>query len=161
MISIEIKDDGFLKRFRPKEMLVKALNKSATNSQIKIKDEVTLKYAVKKTSIRSKIFKATTTNLKSKIRYSNRPVSLTSFTGTRQTKKGVSVAIIKGRRRVIKSGFIQTVKNSRQAFKRKGKTRYPIERLTGPSPGGMVRNVKSGEIAQGELLKNLDYEVKA
>ena len=81
---------------------------------------------------------------------SNKPLSLTSFTGTRQLKRaGLSIAIRKGERVRIATGFIQ----KKQAFRREfigGKQvgRYSIKRLVGPSIANMMnRNSAESDLA--------------
>ena len=94
---------------------------------------------------------------------SNRPLSLTSFTGTRQLKRaGLSIAIRKGERVRISSGFIRIVHVKakdgsttpvKQAFRREfigGKQvgRYSIKRLVGPSIANMMnRNNAEADLA--------------
>ena len=55
--------------------------------------------------------------------------------------KGVSVEVIKGKRKLIKSAFWYFPKRGGYGiFKRIGKSRLPIRRLYGPSPAGMARS---------------------
>lgn len=53
----------------------------------------------------------------------------------RQVKRGVSVVIERGKRKIIKSAFLQHRKRTERlsVFKRKGKTRYAMGHLLGPS----------------------------
>ena len=107
----------------------------------------------------------------------NKPISLTSFTGTRdliRSRRGVSVAIRKGERTRISSGFIRTINVKardgsttpvRQAFRREfigGKQvgRYSIKRLVGPSIANMMnRNEAEADLA-GFLQDRFDSELK-
>jgi len=53
----------------------------------------------------------------------------------RQTKKGVSVQINKGKRTLIKRSFVATMKSGHKGvFQRKGKERLPIKELHGSRP---------------------------
>lgn len=53
----------------------------------------------------------------------------------RQTKKGVSVEVNRGKRTLIKGAFIATMKSGHEGvFQRRGKGRLPIKELTGSRP---------------------------
>ncbi|MFW5816484.1 MAG: phage tail protein [Wenzhouxiangella sp.] len=99
---------------------------------------------------------------------SNKPISLTSYTGTRdliRSGRGVSVAVIKGQRTRISSGFIRQPTGGPQVFRREfagGKQvgRYPIRRLTGPSIADMMaRNDAEADLADS-LQDRFDRELK-
>jgi hypothetical protein len=90
---------------------------------------------------------------------SNKPLSLTSFSGTRDlfaSRSGVSVAIRKGQRARIASAFIRQPTGGPQVFRREfigGQRgaqvhRYPIKRLVGPSIANMMdRNDAESDLA--------------
>ena len=90
---------------------------------------------------------------------SNKPLSLTSFSGTRDlfaSRSGVSVAIRKGQRARIASAFIRQPTGGPQVFRREfigGQRgtqvhRYPIKRLVGPSIANMMdRNEAESDLA--------------
>ncbi len=64
-----------------------------------------------------------------KISVSGAPVPLGAYP-SRQVKKGVSVAVNKGKRSILVGAFIATMKSGHQGiFRRKGKGRLPIEEL--------------------------------
>ena len=102
---------------------------------------------------------------------SNKPLSLTSFTGTRDlfaSGRGVSVAIRKGERRRIASGFIRQPTGGPQVFQREfigggrsGKQvgRYPIRRLVGPSIANMMDRNEAEEDLAGFLNERFDSEL--
>jgi hypothetical protein len=53
----------------------------------------------------------------------------------RQTKKGVSVEVNRGKRTLVKGSFVQTMKSGHKGvFRRRGKARLPIEELRGSRP---------------------------
>lgn len=100
----------------------------------------------------------------------NKPISLTSYTGTRQLikKGGVSVAIRKGERTRISSAFIRQPIGGAQVFRRefmsgqRGRQvhRYPIKRLVGPSIANMMnRNDAEADLADF-LQERFDSELK-
>ena len=102
---------------------------------------------------------------------SNKPLSLTSFTGTREliaSRGGVSVAIRKGERTRIASAFIRQPTGGPQVFRRefisgqRGQQvgRYPIRRLVGPSIANMMdRNDAEDDLA-GFLQERFDRELR-
>lgn len=62
------------------------------------------------------------------------PVPLVAYP-MRQTKKGVSVEVNRGKRTLVKGSFVATMKSGHKGvFKRHGKERLPIRELTGSRP---------------------------
>lgn len=70
-------------------------------------------------------------------------VTLQSF-GGRQTKRGYSAAVLRGKRQVIRKGFTPA-KFGGVPFKRVGTERLPIKVLYGPSVAAMLRNREISE----------------
>jgi len=73
--------------------------------------------------------------------------------GRRYRKKkkstSISVEVIKGHRVIVKHAFLLFPRRGGVGiFKRKGKSRYPIERLYGPSPRGMAKTVGVDKILE-------------
>lgn len=98
---------------------------------------------------------------------SNKPISLTSFTGTRQLIKrgGVSIAVVKRERKRIASGFIRQSKGGPQVFQREFRGsrqvgRYPIKRLTGPSIADMMARNEAEDDLVDFLQERFDNELK-
>lgn len=68
------------------------------------------------------------------LRVSGEPVPLVAYPH-RQTKKGVSVEVNRGKRTLVKGAFVATMKSGHQGvFKRKGTARLPIRELLGSRP---------------------------
>src|SRR4051812_16398912 len=62
------------------------------------------------------------------------PVPLVAYPH-RQTKKGVSVEVNRGKRTLVKGSFVATMKSGHEGiFRRKGKARLPIHELRGSRP---------------------------
>ena len=70
-------------------------------------------------------------------------VTLQSF-GGRQTKRGYSAAVLRGKRQVIRKGFTPA-KFGGVPFRRVGTERLPIKVLYGPSVAAMLRNREISE----------------
>jgi hypothetical protein len=65
---------------------------------------------------------------------SGEPVPLVAYPH-RQTKKGVSVEVNRGKRTLLKGAFVATMKSGHEGvFRRRGKARLPIEELRGSRP---------------------------
>lgn len=64
---------------------------------------------------------------------SGKAVPLIAY-GPRQTKKGVSVEVNRGKRTLIKGAFVATSKGVKSVFMRKGSERLPIKALMGSRP---------------------------
>lgn len=101
----------------------------------------------------------------------NKPLSLTSFSGTRdlsQSGRGVSVAVRKRQRTRIATAFIRTTSNAKQVYRREfisgssGKQvgRYPIQRLVGPSIANMMNRNNAEEDMAGFLQERFDTELE-
>ena len=65
---------------------------------------------------------------------SGEPVPLVAYPH-RQTKRGVSVEVNRGKRTLVKGAFVATMKSGHEGiFRRKGKARLPIQELRGSRP---------------------------
>lgn len=65
---------------------------------------------------------------------SGEPVPLVAYPH-RQTQKGVSVEVNRGKRTLVKGAFVATMKNTHEGvFRRRGKQRLPIDELRGSRP---------------------------
>jgi len=65
---------------------------------------------------------------------SGQPVPLVAYPH-RQTRRGVSVAVNRGKRTLLKGAFVATMANGHEGiFRRRGKARLPIKELLGSRP---------------------------
>lgn len=68
------------------------------------------------------------------VRLSGEPVPLVAYPH-RQTRKGVSVEVNRGKRTLVKGSFVATMKSGHLGvFRRRGTARLPIEELRGSRP---------------------------
>lgn len=161
---------GGMKRIMPR-----AINRTATTARArtarKIAGQVKVKVSTAKKGV--SIIKARQDRWRATLRITSRRIPLIQF-GARQTQKGVSYQISKSTgRKSIKSAFIQTMPitgaaqeyGHRGVFMRKGKARFPIRELFGPSIGIVFE--QAGQIAAetmaetgAELEKNIDSQVQ-
>ena len=75
--------------------------------------------------------------------------------GKRKSKQqGVTVEVKKGQRKSVKGGFLATPNSGVGIFKRRGKERYPIDRLAGPSVMGMFNSIDGYEILNKVVGRN-------
>ena len=91
-----------------------------------------------------------------------RRLPLSAF-GARQTRRGVTYRLPKGRG-TVEHAFLATMRSGHGGvFLRKGKPRLPIRELFGPSlPGAFVRaGIRDAMVAKAnaELAKNLTHEI--
>jgi hypothetical protein len=66
------------------------------------------------------LVKASQRKLSGKVDASTKPIPLLAFRGTKQNSKGVSVAVVKGERKTIRSAFIQTTRKGRKGVFARG-----------------------------------------
>lgn len=125
------------------KVLTRAINKTLTGTRTQAKREIVKRYNLTQKRVNQdfRTNKASWLRLTGGVVAKGKPLGLTSFMGTKQTKKGVTGKILKEKPRyLIKSAFLAragitstaTGEKPLQAFRRFGKARYPIERLTGP-----------------------------
>lgn len=138
--------DGFPKAFS------RALNKTANSTQTEMVKLVRRDYNYKAAAVRARISvnKATYANLSASVKSTGDSVHLTDITGTRQTKKGVSVNVKKSTGiKLIPRAFKAAGQRSGKdiIFRRPGNPRGQHEKLHGrygpPGSGG-----KSGSRAR-------------
>jgi hypothetical protein len=95
------------------------------------------------------------------VRISFRPLPITKFGSPRQTRRGVSVAIWRGRSRTLYPSAFIVDQLSGLAFRRAGKQRLPIGLLFGPSIQMLAPRAfeKNAQAISGALESRLDHEV--
>jgi len=152
------------------EAVSRAINRTVKSTRAEIVRKMAGEVNVKQKSIRGKIdlIKATRAHWAAEIGISSRKISLTSFKGTTQTKKGVRYRISAGGvRKLIPSAFIRKIRRTgvRGVLQRMTERRYPLAFKRGPSLGhvfegarGIARGVTRG--ASKNLEKNIDSQIK-
>lgn len=97
----------------PDRVTVQALNRSATSVRAEASREIRKVYTLRASSIGRAISlqRANRANLTAVLTATGNRLSLTQFTGVRQTKRGVSVEIKRGNRRVISHAFLAQMKS--------------------------------------------------
>lgn len=151
--------------------ITRALNTTGKQANKKASIEIRNVYNLKASDLK-KATKVTHAQLKSHafiIDISNKPVELHRFSAREKNAgkyKGVSVLVKKYKgRKLVDGGFM--TKKLTGVFKRVGKTRLPIRRLYGPSPGIMslapsVREMVSDTVAVRfpiNLRRELEREI--
>lgn len=103
----------FAKRLTPDEInkgISRAMNHTARKSRTQAVREIRTLYNIRAKDARKAMrhIQARPRFLESKIEVTGRPLPAIAF-GARQTKEGVSIAVFRGQRKVIKSAFIATM----------------------------------------------------
>lgn len=81
------------------------------------------------------------------MRVSGKPVPLGEYP-VRQTKKGVSVEVVRGQRKLIKSAFLALRSTGRKGvFRRPGKSRYPMGHKLGLSVSDAMKDGRTATAA--------------
>ena len=151
--------------------IARALNRTIAMAQTQANKSVRSTYKVKAKDIRKTmvISKAKQNNLTSTIKVSARPLPIYAF-GARQTKKGVSINIT-GKRKLIKSAFIATMKSGHTGVYGRGRyvgTEFqyrtkrvnkrgpdtPIEEFYTASPFSMVTNAAVSRAVADKINQN-------
>lgn len=124
-------------------VMTRAINKTLTGVRSTAKKEIAKHYSLTQKRI-DKDFttnKANFNKISGGVIAKGKPIGLLSFTGTKKTKKGVRVRVLREKKStVIKSAFVtragfagaRTGEKPLGVFRRASKKRYPIHRLTGP-----------------------------
>lgn len=103
-----------------------AINTTLRNSRVEFSKRVRARVSVKSKTVKDamKETRASRETLEASIAWRFEPLSLKAFGGVRQSKKGVAVTVMKGRRGTIKSAFISN-KMGGHVFRREGEKRRP------------------------------------
>lgn len=153
------------------KVLSRSLNKTLNGVKTDASAEIRKELNVKKETVDStfRLQKATASRLSASIESTGRPLPLSKFLGTKQTKKGVSVKVKKDRsRKVIPHAFMATMKSGHVGvFWRVGKERLPIsQRFSSRVPdvfsNESVMNIvlkKANERLHKNINHELDYEL--
>lgn len=126
-----------------KAALVRALKKAGSTALRDMRSEASKRVRTRKRIKPRYITRALTIRrpkgsaierMKWSVDVSGEPVPLTAYPH-RQTKKGVSVEVNRGKRTLIKGAFVATMKSGHKGvFRRRGKARLPIDELRGSRP---------------------------
>jgi hypothetical protein len=155
-----------------RKVIVRALNKTVGTSSGGVQSDavkaVAGEFNLTQKDIKRdfKVKKATYTDLSAYVRSQGKPIPLGRFIRTRQTLKGVSVQVKKGRSRtIIRHAFIPKLKSGHiGVFWRTGKSRLPIEQKFSSRIPDIFSNADVMEPilkkAQERLDKNFSHEVE-
>lgn len=107
--------------------------KSEASKRIRARKRIRISYITKAISL-VKTGGSDVSGMSWAVKVSGDPVPLTAYP-FRQTKKGVSVEVNRGKRTLVKGSFVSTMKSGHKGiFRRKGKARLPIQELFGSRP---------------------------
>lgn len=153
---------------RARPLISKSLNRAGRGVVTDASRGVRQEYNVKARPIRESfsVHQASRTQLSVRVASTGSPISLYHFGPRprqpgRRPKRGVSVKVTDVRKK-IPGSFIANVGSTRGVFQRKGRSRLPILKLTGPSVPQMLNEVSS-DLQQGaeeRFSKNLDHEIE-
>lgn len=146
-IDIDVKWDRremyALERGPFRRALVRALKKAGSTALRDMRSEASKRIRQRKRIRPRYIARALTlqrakgsdpTHMKWAVKVSGEPVPLVAYPH-RQTKKGVSVEVNRGKRTLVKGSFVATMKSGHVGvFHRRGKARLPIRELRGSRP---------------------------
>jgi hypothetical protein len=126
-----------------KRAVVRALRKAGSTALRDMRSEASKRIRARKRIKASYIGRALTltrakgTDIEAmawSVRVSGAPVPLVAYPH-RQTAKGVSVEVNRGKRTLVKGAFVATMRNGHVGvFRRRGKARLPIDELRGSRP---------------------------
>ena len=125
--------------------LRQALNVTNRKTRTAMAKGVREKYTVKSERIKQDISPTRYTADSLLINTKHKPISLRQYSG-RPTAKGYSAMVVKGKRAVIRKGFIRKGYEPKTPFMRTGKARLPIKALFGPS---LYKIFTAGQFAKG------------
>ncbi|MEN6372214.1 MAG: phage tail protein [Armatimonadota bacterium] len=167
-----LRDLAHIKNGAPRAMSA-ALNKTATGAKtdtVKILSKI---YTAKQKDIRQSVSigrKASPANLVTTILGKHKPMPLMMFrirprnVTNPRPKRGIRAEIKRGQAKWLQYAFIATIAGKLQVASRKGRKRFPIKKLLGPSVPYMMDNDNAAEevltLAQARLDKALDHEIE-
>lgn len=136
-----------------------AINRGMATTTARMKDTITSKYNVKRKDIVSRvnIIKANKNRQEGRIIIPHQPLGLIYF-GARPVNKGVSYAILKGRRTTWPHAFISNIRgNGEQVYERYGEKVSPLRQKIGRGKNWKrqrIRRLMGMSISQMFLGKN-------
>ncbi len=161
--------------------MLSALNKLSMKARTAVYKAIKDRYRIKRSEINVRLVKANTTTMASVFIAKYRPLPLTKFF-VKQSKKGVKVEVLRGRKKLIPGAFIgypmgrnyseygqekKVVATLPLVLRRQSRNPYPLEGLSGPSYGAMLKNPETkaavNEIINNDfqriLLHEIDYRI--
>ena len=134
---------GYLETGKLKGALMRALRKAGSTALRDMRSEASKRIRARKRIKSRYITRAITlrrargadiAGMEWALDVSGTPVPLVAYPA-RQTRKGVSVEVNRGKRTLVKHSFIATMKSGHKGvFRRRGTARLPIEELRGSRP---------------------------
>ena len=152
------------------KVICRAINKTASKSKTSLTEKARSVYTVKSGKFKSNmnIKRATYSRLEAEVLAHGKPLSITSFKTT-APKSGAKANIVKGNGlKVLDLGGIKAFKGrgklNGQIYQRRGKSRFPIKKLSSNSVPIMIGNEKVyGQIKpqiESDLQKNIEAQIK-
>lgn len=152
------------------KVICRGINKTASKSKTQLSDRIKAVYTVKPGKVKSNMYvrRATYSRLEAEVRAKGRPLSIVSFKTT-APKTGAKASIIKGNGlKELNMGGIKAFKGDSnlngQIYQRRGKSRYPLKKLTSNSVPVMVGNEKVYDQLEPKikqmLYKNIEAQIK-
>src|SRR5262245_55228908 len=146
---------------RPKldQAVALALVDTAKSAIVQATKAIAARTGLRSGTVKERIFydRVNVGDYEARVKSSKRPIALKEFPGTRQVASGVQTRAW-GKAQVIKSGFI-IERFGRNFYRRKGRSRFPLTKLWGPTIGGTFAKpeVQSvvGATMQERLQKSL------
>jgi hypothetical protein len=107
--------------------------KSEASKRIRARKRIKVRYITRALSL-ARPSGSDISSMRWALNVSGDPVPLVAYPH-RQTKKGVSVEVNRGKRTLVKGAFVASMQSGHEGvFKRKGKARLPIQELRGSRP---------------------------
>lgn len=138
--------------------LKRALAKTNSATRTQMSKSVRTRYSLKAKRIKQDIAKTTYTSDSMRIATKDKPASLRAYSG-RMTAKGYSAMVVKGKRAVIRKGFLIKLKKGRgyrdprTPFMREGRSKNPIRPIFGPSLYRIFMKGQFGKQLQRQVQK--------
>lgn len=129
MIQIDVSDairtmENTVGRLTPRQFsqgIARALNHTAAKAQTAASRQIRAVYNIRAKDVRAAMrrIRARFNNLTARIEITGAPLPLIAF-GARQVKRGVSVQVLNGQRKVVNRAFIQTMPNGHKGVFARG-----------------------------------------
>lgn len=154
-----------MKKSGANKAATRAINTSMRSTAAEAAKIISQDYNIKSSDIKKIIkFKfAKGADISGLLTAKSRPVSLLMYKA-RQIRKGLSVAVRRGARKVIESGFVAKMRSGyNSTWKRVGKKRLPIKEQLGPTIPFLMNSDEYADslqqYAKDNLVKNLKREI--
>ena len=143
----------------------RAINHTTAKAKTDSTRSITKRYNLGRAQVKLKQVRANQRKQYGMLNASTKPVPLISYKGTRQTKRGVKVQVLRGQTKTIKGAFITTTKKGRRGVFARGEHqgyefKFRHKRIVKSGPDMPIEELYSTSIYASGVNDHVQNEIK-